>query len=77
MIVIPHSRFCKNLVALLDQVARDGQPVIVTRGRGKAPVVLAPFEDFVSWKETFHLLRSPANAARLRESSAELNKARE
>ena len=30
-------------------------------------MVLTPFEDFVSWEETFHLLRSPANAARLRE----------
>lgn len=73
MQTIPYSKLRKNLEALLDQVAKDGQPAIITRGRGKPAVVLARFEDFVSWDETFHLLRSPANAARLRESIAEFD----
>ena len=74
MQTIPYSRLRRKLEALLDQVATDGQPLVITRGRGKPAVVLAPFEDFVSWEETFHLLRSPANAARLRESIAEFDK---
>jgi antitoxin YefM len=71
---ISYSAFRKNIEALLDQMARDGQPVIITRERGKPAVVLAPFDDFVSWEETFHLLRSPANAARLREAIEEFEK---
>jgi len=74
MQTIPYSRLRRKLEALLDQVATDGQPLVITRGRGKPAVVLAPFEDFMSWEETFHLLRSPANAARLREVIEEFEK---
>jgi antitoxin YefM len=46
--------------------------VIVTRGRGKAPVVLISMGDFGSHEETEYLLRSPENARRLREAIAEI-----
>ena len=40
---------------------------------GKPAAVLMSLEDFASWQETDYLLRSPANAARLREAISELD----
>ena len=51
----------------------DREPVIITRDRGKPAAVLLSLEEFASFEETQHLLRSPANAARLKESIAELD----
>jgi len=62
----------KNLASTLDRVTEDREPVIITRDRGKPAAVLMSLEEFTSWEETLHLLRSPANAARLQESIAEL-----
>ena len=62
----------RNLASELDRVTEDHEPVIVTRGRGKSPVVLISVEDFGSFAETEYLLRSPENAKRLREAIAEL-----
>ena len=45
--------------------------VMVTRQNAR-PVVMMSLAEFRSWEETIHLLRSPANAARLMESIAEL-----
>lgn len=40
----------------------------------KAPAaVLMSLEEFTSWEETLHLLRSPANAARLKAAVDELD----
>lgn len=36
-------------------------------------MVLMSLEEFTSWKETLHLLRSPANAARLLEATKALD----
>ncbi len=58
----------KNLASTLDRVTEDREPVIITRDRGKPAAVLMSLEEFASWEETLHLLRSPANAARLKES---------
>ena len=62
----------RNLASELDRVTEDREPVIVTRGPGKAPVILISVEDFGSHEETEYVLRSPENAKRLREASAEL-----
>ena len=62
----------RNLAAILDQVADDHEPVIVTRRGGKAAVVVMSLEDFNSYEETRYLRRSPANAERLQEAIAEL-----
>ena len=48
MQTITYSKLRKNLAGLLEQVARDGQLVIISQGRGKPAAVLEPFEDFVS-----------------------------
>lgn len=61
-----YSELRKNLASALDRVVEDREPVIITRDRGKPAAVLMSLEEFTSWEETLHLLRSPANAARLK-----------
>jgi antitoxin YefM len=69
-----YSEFRRNLAATLDSVTDDDAPVIITRDRGKPAAVLMSLEDYASLEETRNLLRSPANAERLMESIAELEK---
>ena len=69
-----YSELRKNLASALDRVTEDREPVIITRDRGKPAAVLMSLEEFASYEETLHLLRSPANAARLQESIAEFDK---
>ena len=52
------------LAATMDEVCRDRVPVIITRKREQAVVMLS-LEDYESLEETAYLLRSPANARRL------------
>ena len=66
-----YSELRKNLASTLDRVTADREPVIITRDRGKPAAVLLSLEEFASFEETQHLLRSPANAARLKEAIAE------
>ena len=74
MRIIPFSELRENLTQTLDRVTADREPVIITRDRGKPAAVLMSLEEFASFEETLHLARSPANAARLKESIAELDK---
>ena len=53
-----------NLKSVLDQVIDDADYTIITRRDAKDAVVMS-LETFNSFMETFHLLRSPANAAHL------------
>ena len=69
-----YSELRKNLASTLDKVTADREPVIITRDRGKPAAVLMSLEEFTSWEETLHLLRSPANARRLQESIAEFDR---
>ena len=62
----------KNLAAELDRVQDDQEPLIIVRTGGKPAAVLMSLEEFGSWAETAHLLRSPENRKRLLESIAEL-----
>ncbi|MEU1670157.1 type II toxin-antitoxin system prevent-host-death family antitoxin [Streptomyces sparsogenes] len=59
----------QNLFPLIEQVNEDHAPVHITSRKGNA--VLMSEEDFNSWTETVHLLRSPKNARRLLDSIAE------
>lgn len=59
----------RNLKALMDKVVDDCEPILIRR-RGKEPVALVAADELTSWMETAHVLRSPANARRLRESIA-------
>jgi len=56
----------KNLIALIEQVNGDRQPVEISSDRGDA--VLISRADYLALEETAHLLRAPANARRLFES---------
>jgi len=62
----------ENLAATMNRVCEDHDPVIITRNRDQA-VVMMSLEDYESLQETAYLLRAPANARRLLESIAELN----
>ena len=54
----------ENLAATMDRVCEDRDPVVITRKRNQAVVMLS-LEDYESLEETAYLLRSPANAKRL------------
>ncbi len=54
----------ENLASIMDQVCDDREPVIITRKRDQAVVMLS-LEDYESLEETAYLLRNPANARRL------------
>ncbi|HAC00953.1 MAG TPA: type II toxin-antitoxin system prevent-host-death family antitoxin [Brevundimonas sp.] len=73
MNAISVSELRKNLAATIDRVTADHDYTIITREGGKPAAVLMSLEDFASWQETQYLLRSPANAARLRKAVAELD----
>jgi antitoxin YefM len=68
-----YSNLRRNLAATLDSVVEDHAPVVITRDRGKPAAVIISLEDFASYEETQYLLRSPTNAARLREAVASLD----
>ncbi|MFN8634248.1 MAG: type II toxin-antitoxin system prevent-host-death family antitoxin [Chloroflexota bacterium] len=53
-----------NLARLWDQATNDRETVIVSR-RGADDVAIIAADELSSLQETAHLLRSPANAARL------------
>jgi len=54
----------------LDAVCRDHEPTVITRQRGEH-VVMISLDDYNSMQETLHLLGTPANSDRLRQSIAE------
>ncbi len=62
----------ENLASTMDRVCNDHDPVIITRNREQAVVMLS-LEDYEALQETAYLLRSPANAKRLIESIECLN----
>ncbi|MFA6008870.1 MAG: type II toxin-antitoxin system prevent-host-death family antitoxin [Desulfobacteraceae bacterium] len=64
MRIINFSEARNNLKSVLDQVIKDADYTIITRRDSEDAVVMS-LETFNSYMETFHLLRSPANAAHL------------
>jgi len=72
MTAISYTAARENLASTMDQVCNDHDPVIITRNRNQAVVMLS-LEDFEALQETAYLLRSPANAKRLIESMEALN----
>jgi antitoxin YefM len=61
-----------NLAKTMKKVCENHDPVIITRKKSDA-VVMVSLEDFEAMRETSYLLQSPANAHRLMESIEELN----
>ena len=60
-----------NLSKTMEKVCNDHTPIIITRKR-EAAVVMLSLDDYQALEETAYLLRAPANARRLLESIAEL-----
>jgi antitoxin YefM len=54
----------ENLANTINRVCEDHAPVIITRNRDQA-VVMMSLAEYESLQETAYLLRSPANAKRL------------
>jgi antitoxin YefM len=75
MTALSYSDARDNLAATMDKVCQDHNPVVITRNRKQAVVMLS-LEDYSSLEETAYLMRSPANARRLIESIAEIEKGR-
>jgi antitoxin YefM len=65
----------QRLFPLIEQVNDDQQAVEIVSKRGVAYLVSA--DEYHSLLETVHLLSSPRNAARLRESRAQVSVSRE
>ena len=61
-----------NLKDVMDRVVNEHAPVLVTRQKADA-VVMVSLADWNAMQETMHLVSSRANAARLMESLNELN----
>ena len=61
----------QNLKSLMDSVIEDRVPVIITRPTGD-PVIMLAKAEYDATMETFHLLRSPRNAERLRDAIADI-----
>jgi antitoxin YefM len=71
METMSYSSARENLAQTIKKVCDDHEPVIITRKRENA-VVMISLEDYKSLEETAYLLRSPKSARRLLESIAEL-----
>jgi antitoxin YefM len=65
----------ENLSDIIEKVCEDHDPLIITKRRDKA-VVMISLEDYESMEETAYLLKSPRNAQRLLESIKELEEGR-
>lgn len=64
MDAISYTAARENLAATMDKVCADRAPVIITRNRDQAVVMLS-LADYEALEETAYLLQSPANAKRL------------
>jgi len=73
MRAITYTAARENLASTMDRVCEDHHPVIITRNREQA-VVMMSLSDYESLQETAYLLKSPANARNLLESIEELTK---
>ncbi len=72
MDVLSYSDTRANLKQVMDRVVEDKTPVVVTRQKGEA-VVMVSLADWNAMEETLHLLSSAANAERLRAAVAQLD----
>lgn len=70
---ITYTEARENLANTINRVCEDNAPVIITRRRDQAVVVLS-LSEYESLQETAHLLRSPANARRLLRSIEQLER---
>ena len=73
MQVTTYTDFRQKLKSYLDKVRDNHTPLYVTSAKGEDVVVISK-ADYESMEETFYLLKSPANAARLLKSIKDYDK---
>lgn len=73
MEVTTYTTFRQQLKYFLDKVRNDHKPLVVTSINAEDVVVISK-ADYESMEETFYLLKSPNNAARLMKSIEDFNK---
>jgi antitoxin YefM len=61
---VSYSELRNNLASYMDQVCDDRAPLVVTRQNARSVIMMSE-EDYEGLMETVHLLKSPANSARL------------
>lgn len=64
-----------TLKETMERVCKDHAPVIITRQNAPS-VVMMSLEDYEAIEETLYLIRTPANAARLARSIADIEAGR-
>ena len=71
--VLNYTQARQNLKSLMDTVIEDRVAITITRTRSEAVIMMAKTE-YDALMETLHLIRSPRNAARLREAIEEIDR---
>lgn len=71
MRVVSFSEARSNLKQVIDEVVDDRDVIVISR-RNAPDAVLMSLETYNSWRETVHLLGTPANAAHLAKSLKQL-----
>ena len=71
MDVLTYSDTRANLKEVMDRVVADHNPVVITRQKAEA-VVMVSLADWNAMEETAYLLSDPETAAELRESIRQL-----
>ena len=61
---VSYSELRSKLASYMDEVCDSRAPLLVTRQNARSVVIMSE-EDYEGLIETVHLLKSPANAARL------------
>ena len=72
MTAISYTAARENLASTMNKVCDDHAPIIITRNRDQA-VVMMSLEDFEALEETAYLLKSPKNAKRIISAIAQLD----
>ena len=75
MDVLSYSDTRARLKEIMDRVVEDRTPVVITRQKAEA-VVMVSLADWNAMEETLHLLSSPTNAGRLRDAIRQLDEGR-
>ena len=70
--IVNYTEARQKLKSLMDAVVDDRIAVVITRAKSE-PVMMIAKSEFDSLMETFHLLRSPRNAQRLRAALGEID----
>lgn len=71
MKAITYTAARETLADTMQRICEDHDPVVITRRRDQAVVMMA-LADYEALEETAYLLRSPKNARRLRNAIAQL-----